>query len=474
MKNFFQKFSRRTWTILGIAVVAFVVVAVLLSRRGAAQGNSAYQTTKLEKGNLTATVGATGTVRAKQDAVLVWQTNGTVDKVYVNVGDQVQVGDILASLLESSLPQNVILAKSDLVTAQRNLNDLLESESAKAQAQLTLASAQKAVDDAQKKVTSLNYPRASDDLIENTKSNIILAQDQVSRASDYYRTFRNKKDDFPPKAQALANLTQARINLDQLIANYNWYTGTPSENDAAELEANLAVAKAQLQDAQREWDRLKDGPDPKDVDAARAKVESIQATIDLARQTAPFAGTVTEVHPLPGDQVSAGTAAFRVDDLSHLLVDVDVSEVDINTIKIGQPVTMSFDAILGKEYHGQVVEVAQVGNTVQGVVNFTVTVELTDPDEQVKPGMTAAVNVVVTELKDVLLIPNRAVRLVNGNRVIYVLKNGQPQAVQIRLGASSDTMSALASGDLAVGDEIVLNPPLDFQAGGPPPFAGGQ
>lgn len=356
---------------------------------------------------------------------------GQLIRFTLKVGDQVQVGDILASLLETSLPQNVILAKSDLVTAQRNLNDLLESESAKAQAQLTLADAQKAVDDAQKKVASLNYPRASDDLIENTKSNIILAQDQVSRATDYYRTFRNKKDDFPPKAQALANLTQARINLDQLIANYNWYTGTPSENDSAELEANLAVAKAQLQDAQREWDRLKDGPDPKDVDAARAKVESIQATIDLARQMAPFAGTVTEVHPLPGDQVSAGTAAFRVDDLSHLLVDVDVSEVDINTIKIGQPVTMSFDAILGKEYHGQVAEVAQVGNTVQGVVNFTVTVELTDPDEQVKPGMTAAVNVVVTELKDVFLIPNRAVRLVNGNRVVYVLKNGQPQAVQI-------------------------------------------
>ncbi len=79
-----------------------------------------------------------------------------------------------------------------------------------------------------------------------------------------------------------------------------------------------------------------------------------------------------------GDQVNAGTVSFRIDDLSHLLVDVQITEVDINRVKVGQPAKMTFDAISGKEYNGKVTEVANFGVTQQGVVNFTVTVELTD------------------------------------------------------------------------------------------------
>ncbi len=141
-----------------------------------------------------------------------------------------------------------------------------------------------------------------------------------------------------------------------------------------------------------------------------------------------------------------------MDDLSSLLVDVEISEVDINSIAVGQPVTLTFDAILGSEYHGEVMQVAQAGNTVQGVVNFTVTVKITDADEQVKPGMTAAVNITVKELKDVILIPNRAVRLVDGKRVVYLLRDGLPVQVEVRLGSSSDTMSVLADGDVKEGD----------------------
>jgi HlyD family secretion protein len=180
---------------------------------------------------------------------------------------------------------------------------------------------------------------------------------------------------------------------------------------------------------------------------------------------APFAGTVTEAHALPGDQVSAGDVAFRVDNLSSLLVDVEVSEVDINSIAMDQPVMLTFDAILGKEYHGEVVEVAQAGVVEEGVVNFTVTVELIDADPSVKPGMTAAVNIVVEEVQDALLVPNRAVRLMDGNRVVYVLENGLPVQKKITLGSSSDTQSAVTGGDLKEGDLIILNPPTEFGPG---------
>ncbi|MDO9348255.1 MAG: efflux RND transporter periplasmic adaptor subunit, partial [Anaerolineales bacterium] len=247
--------------------------------------------------------------------------------------------------------------------------------------------------------------------------------------------------------------------------------------DIDKARASLALTQAQLEDAQREWDRLKDGPAAADVEAARAKVAAIQATLNMTRLTAPVAGTVSVVNVMTGDQVKAGANGFRLDNLSRLLADVQVSEVDINSVKVGQPVVITFDAIFGQEYHGKVTQVAQVGDVAQGAVNFTVTVEISDADAQVKPGMTAAVTVVVNALKDVLLVPNRAVRLVDGQRVVYVLRNGQPQEVKITLGANSDAMSEVVGGDLKEGDLIILNPPATFlppHDGGGGPFGGGM
>ena len=111
-------------------------------------------------------------------------------------------------------------------------------------------------------------------------------------------------------------------------------------------EADIALLEAQLADAQREWERLKDGADPDDIAAAESRITALNATINLARLTAPFSGTVTEVNGMIGDQVNAGTLAFRIDDLSHLLVDVQIPEVDINSIRVGQSVDLAFDAII--------------------------------------------------------------------------------------------------------------------------------
>jgi HlyD family secretion protein len=104
-----------------------------------------------------------------------------------------------------------------------------------------------------------------------------------------------------------------------------------------------------------------------------------------------------------------------------------------------------------------------------------VTVELTDADELVKPGMTAAVTITVKEITAALLVPNRAVRVVDGQRVVYVLKEGQPVAVNIRLGATSDSYSEVVGGDLQEGDLIVLNPPsTSFGPGNGGPSGGGM
>jgi len=465
------KFLKKYRVVLILLLVAVIGVAVVWVRRNnSANAESLYQTTNIERGTLTATIGATGTVRAKQTAVLIWQAAGTVDTINVKVGDNVPSGFVMAFLSKTSLPQSIIMAEADLVNAQKSLDDLLNSNAALAKAAQDLAIAKQAVEDAQKDVDKLKYRRASDDLIDQTQAEIDLANKKITYAEDAYKLVKNRPEGDSLRAQALLNLTNARLERDQKQATLDWYLGTPSELDAEKYRAALALAQAQEADAQREYDRLSAG-NVSEITAAQARIDAAQATLNLARVIAPFAGIVTESYPLPGDQVGAGATAFRIDDLSSLLVDVEVSEVDINNVAVGQSVQLSFDAILGKQYNGKVVEVAQTGTVSAGVVSFKVTVELTDADSLVKPGMTAAVNITVKELNDVLLVPNRAVRLSDGERVVYLLKDNMPVKTSIRLGSSSDTMSVLVAGDVQEGDEVILNPPTEFFGpGGGGPF----
>lgn len=226
-------------------------------------------------------------------------------------------------------------------------------------------------------------------------------------------------------------------------------------------------ATQQLNNAVTTLYELARSPNPDDLTSAKARLQAAQTTVDARSLTAPFAGTITEVDIMPGDQVTPTSVAFRLDNLDRLLVDVMVSEVDINNIKVGQPVTLSFDAIQDKQYHGVVSQVAPVGDVLQGAVNFDVTVELTDADQDVRPGMTAAVNIIVDQITDALLVPNRAVRVVNGKQVVYLLNNGQLVETPITLGASSDNQSLVTSGNIQVDDQVVLNPPQDlFSLGG--------
>jgi HlyD family secretion protein len=416
---------------VSIGAGLLIIILVLIFSGRSSKSASAFQTVKAERGNLVATVGATGTVRAQQSATLNWQTSGTVETVNVKVGDRVKQDDVLASLEKTSLPQNVILAEADLVSAQKALDDLLNSDTNRAQALI----------------------------------NLKKAQDAYQAAYDYRQSLNGKVD--------LKQVIFVNVG-GQSVPKVKYYKGYADEKTIAAADDDLALKKAKLDDAQRAYDRLSAGSDSPDVIAARARVAAAQATLNMARIAAPFDGTITQASPMVGDQVSPGMPAFRIDDLSRLMVDVQVSEIDINNVAVGQPVMLTFDAISGKTYHGEVVEVSQSGDIVSGAVNFTVTVHLTDPDEQVKPGMTAAVNIVVNQVKDQLLVPNRAVRLVDGKRVVYILVNEQPKQVEITLGPSSDTMSVVTGGDLKEGDLIILNPPTIFQ--GPPnggPFRGG-
>jgi HlyD family secretion protein len=463
------------------AIAIVVIVAGFLAFRAFGQSRAEdvianLQTETLTLGPLEASVGATGRVRPNQSAVLTFETTGTVEDVSIRLGDEVVEGEILTTLKQTSLPSSIIMAEAELVAAEKDLEDVLNSEIARAQAQVEIAQAQDALEAAERSRTNQQEGnRASETTVKNARAELTLAKKGLDGAKANYDKTPGSRTEDAGKASAYKSYAAAQQRYDGALRSYNWYKGSPDEVDQALLDADVVFASARLADAEREWERLRDGPDPRDVLAAQARVAAAKATLEMSHISAPFSGTITAVEVMPGDQVGPGTPGFNLDDLGRLLVDVEISEVDINSIAVGQPVLLDFDAILDKTYTGEVTETSPIGTPVQGVVNFKVTVELLDVDEAVKPGMTAAVNVIVNRIDDVKLVPNRAIRILDGNRVVYILVDGAPQPIPVVLGASSDLYSEIVEGDVEIGDVIVLNPPEDFFnfGSGPPQGMGG-
>ena len=426
--------------------------------------NPAYQTAVVKRGALTATISATGTARAEQTANMVWQVSATVGKVNVVIGQQVKKDDILAVLDPTSLPQSLLQAQSSLISAQNALQALYDNAGVqKSQAEQALAVAQKALDDAQTKRNWMNSPTRADDFtIQKAEGDYYLALQAVSDAQTDYDDTSDLDISAPERAAAQSALGAAQERAQQLKWMLDYYRGAPDSYDISQAEAALQVAKANVANDQRIYDEVKDGPKASDVALAQSNVTLAEAAAKLAHLDAPFDGTITNLDVKVGDQVVPGTFALRIDDLSALYVDLQVSEVDINHIQLGQPSQLTFDAVSGQTYDGLVSDIGRAGTTTGGVVNFPVTVKLTDADANVKPGMTAGAVITVSQLSNALMVPIRAVRTVSGKRVVYVLDSqGKLKPVIIQIGAQADTMVQITQGDLKEGDVVVVNPPTN-------------
>jgi RND family efflux transporter MFP subunit len=187
-------------------------------------------------------------------------------------------------------------------------------------------------------------------------------------------------------------------------------------------------------------------------------VTAAEAVINEAHVAATFTGAVTDVYAVVGNVVAAGTNAVKIADLSQYLVDVSVSEVDITGISVGQAATITFDAISGKTYNGVVSTIPFTGTNNNGSVNYSVTVTLTDPDDSIKSGMSASVDIAVKALKDVLVVPISVLRTLNTDRVVYILQNNVATPVVVTLGATTDTSAQILAGNIKEGDLIITNP----------------
>ncbi|MCI0520705.1 MAG: efflux RND transporter periplasmic adaptor subunit [Chloroflexi bacterium] len=514
---------RRKWWILSGAAVVLLLAAIAVSRFAAMSGQAAgeWQTQPARRGDLQVSSSATGVTRARQSALLTWRASGVVASA-VQTGERVSRGQAIAALEAASLSPQVLLAQAEAISAQRALEDLqlsskqralaqqavedaeqaledaLDPSTASARAQAAAANAQKELENAQRTLAilqaapseqALAQARASmllaQNVYEDTQRNVERIQKRLKKEEEDYKFFESRELYARILEGLEQKLLQDRLAYEDTVERYEALLQPPDAEDVLAAQANvlawqarlaeaqldwqraqagptpgeLAVLQARLDDARREWERLKGGPDAGDIAAAEARLTAAQAAMAQAGLSVPFDGVITQAASRPGDIVAAGDLAFRLDDLSHLLVDTQVSEIDINRIQPGMPVILVFDSIPGKEYQGRVVEAARAGVQVGNAVSFNVVIEALDADDLVKPGMTVEVSFVLEQIHDALLVPSRALRILDGRRVVYVLKDGAPVPVAATIGVIAQAEAQTLSGDLQAGDLIVLNPP---------------
>jgi HlyD family secretion protein len=514
-----------------LLITAFLIPAGWLAMRALQTRSSrlagaGLQSEAVTRGELNVMVQADGVVQADQSAQLLWKTGGTVAQVNVKPGDRVTPGEVLAKLDKASLPQSVILARADLISAQRNLDDLLNSEtqraeawkavedanqaledarnndSAQARALQAVAQAQKAVKDAELNLAIVTK-KPSQEAIDQAYANLVLAENvlkqtrqqhdkiqrQLNKPERNYEFYESKslyRSILKPLDLKLATDQRA---YEQALEKYNQLLEPIDPLNRMVAEGNLALAQAKLAQAQRDWERIKNGPspaeiavleaqlaeaqrewerwkagvEPAEISAAKARLAAAEAALKQDHLSAPFDGVVTEVLIHVGDQVASGTPALRIDDLSPLSVIAQVSEIDINQIQEGQTTLLKFDAVPGVEYHGRVTDLPLVGEEVGGGVSFQLKIEIIDADEKVRPAMTTVADIIVSTQTDALLVPNRAIRYPEAKPVVYVQRGGQIIPIEVKLGASSETYSEILEGDLQPGERVLVDLPENFE-----------
>lgn len=387
---------KRATICLGVLLLVAVGIVAGCTQSAAASA----QATEVTPVVVANTVIAEGHLVPVSSTWLSFQTTGRVEQILVNEGAAVKKDQPLIVLEGSDRAlANLTSAQSANFLAQQNLSDAKKSDVVKSSAELALAKAKQAYDNALSDYWNLDGTNGSEEQISLLKAQVVMAQDKVEKLEKRLKKMAELDDDDPAKAAVQAQLEQARIDLQNLQDLLDYYKDTPDANDIAVTEANLSVAKANLEQAQRDYDRVKDGPSQESLAALQAAADQAQAAVDQAQWAydqlvlkAPYDGTFVRCDLTLGQFITVGQQAALVADFSSWRIETDdLDENDVTRIDINQPVTITADALAGVTFTGTVDSISEYYTDDNGDVLYTVKIKLNDPNQQLRWGMTMEV-----------------------------------------------------------------------------------
>jgi len=249
-------------------------------------------------------------------------------------------------------------------------------------------------------------------------------------------------------------LKNNNVNVPSTITTYqsslNSYTGTTNT-----YLSNLLSTKDTIQADKEALIETDFSIADQEIKVKQAQQALDDATNKLADYSvyAPFSGAIAEFNFKRGDTISSGaTIATLVSNQS--IAEITLNEVDVSSVKVGQKVTLTFDAVSDLTIAGQVAEVDTIGTVSQGVVNYNIKISFGTQDVRIKPGMSVSASIITDTKQDIIIVPNAAVKSSGNTKYVQILINNTPIDQAVEVGLSNDTVAEITNG-LQEGDEVV-------------------
>jgi len=361
----------------------------------AVRGSRPANTAVVRRGTITASVEAMGVVRAAREAHLSLKMGGTVQRIFVQVGDEVEEGEVLLTLDTRELERRVREAELSLEVQK-----------------LQLAKARAGPSDAEIEIAKANLRRAT------------VAREAAQ--ADYDEIADEEDAATSPEAVALerakADYERARAEFERAVEG-----ATPEEIEL--LEKQVALAEVALEEA--------------------------KARLAEAQIIAPFAGTVTAIEVREGENVGALVPLITLSDLTTLEIVAQIDEIDVAEVAVGQKVQIRLDAFPGEELAGTITRVAPAATTERGSTIYQAVVRFERTDLPLRLGMGANLRITTLEKADVLLVPNRAIQPIGRKRVVRVLEGGNVREVEVVTGLSNESETEIVEG-LREGEVVLV------------------
>ncbi len=331
-------------------------------------------------------VSATAVIVPGRDATLSMTTAGLVEEVSVAQGDRVEAGAPLVRLQgREEMQAAITAAEYEIQAAEKAIEDLYDvADDASKMALNNIPLAARRLRDAQYQLDNFTVPSSMEDM--EAMEALDWSKEQLDTVREAFEPYRNKSSNDSTRKQLKEELDDAQSDYNAAVRR-------------VEYETAVDVAQKDLDEARSDYEKYAQGPDPKDVELAEARLATAEASLVVAQASfedlelfAPFGGTIGDVYTSVGEWVTPGMPIVLIADLERLQVETtDLNEIDAAQVNVGDKVTITFDA-LDDVLTGEVVSIAPKASEGSGV-NYTVVIELDELPEGVRWGMTAYVDI---------------------------------------------------------------------------------
>ena len=415
----------RKWGTIG-TILLLCLALVSAIGCGGSQEEITQQLIDVVRGDLLVSVSGSGNIVASDEANLAFGSSGKIARIYVDEGDEVRKGEVLARLDTGPL-------------------------------ELALAQAQAALDQAEYNLEKTEEPFSDDD-IDSAETAVEAAEDYL----DYAEWMLDQAEEIEDMAEDALYLARQGVDQDKI-----------AEAEAALAAAEAAVelrrmevsgAEASLIAAEVQLEAILDAPDEGALEAAESQLEAAEQAVTEAQKqldeaiiTAPFDGEVTSVNAEEGDIFSpTGMPVIHLINPDIMEIEVEIDEIDIAEVETGQRVVIEVDALPALQLEGEVTSISTLSIEMGGLVLYEVIIGFdVSLDSRLKIGMSAIADIILEERSNVLLVPNRAITQDSqGKPVVKVMVDEEieerPVVTGISDGFDTEIVSGLSEGDVVV------------------------